>query len=165
MAVLQHQLGNWFASDAGFEDETERAHAWQLQWTRRQTLSTVTQNPATREQTEGVSDQGLSLCMFNKRRYSTNTRRGGGARQSLEVAPGLGRNHPPHTNEGREPRQRGRHCLATPEALARRGHDAPGPEVAEGYLTSVGQEAPTRRANTDRPFGVVEGYSSAPAYC
>ena len=24
---------------------------------------------------------------------------------------------------------------------------------------------PTRRANTDRPFGVVEGYSSAPAHC
>ena len=53
VAVLEHQLGDWFASDAGFEEETERAHAWQLQWTRRQTLSTVTQNPATREQTEG----------------------------------------------------------------------------------------------------------------
>ena len=41
----------------------------------------------------------------------------------------------------RKPLQRGRHCLAAPEALARRGHDALDPEVAEEYVASMGQEA------------------------
>ena len=76
----------------------------------------------------------------------------------------LGCHRPPHANKGREPRQRGRHCLAAPEALARRGHGSPDPEVAEGYIASMGQEAPTRRALTYRPLRVVEGDSSAPTH-